>query len=140
MTKGLSEGIIDIIATDHAPHSDIEKHCSFADAAHGINVLETAFSSVFDLYLKKSISMDRIIESLTSRPAEIFKLNKIGGLKKGYNADVVVIDPKAKWKVERHKFVSKSSNTPLLETNMNAKILVTIYDGKVIYKDGNYNV
>ena len=140
MTKGLSEGIIDIIATDHAPHSDIEKHCSFADAAHGINVLETAFSSVFDLYLKKSISMDRIIESLTSRPAEIFKLNKIGGLKKGYNADVVVIDPKAKWKVERHKFVSKSSNTQLLETNMNAKILVTIYDGKVIYKDGNYNV
>ena len=84
--------------------------------------------------------MDSIIESLTSRPAEIFKLNKIGGLKKGYNADVVVIDPKAKWKVERHKFVSKSSNTPLLETNMNAKILVTIYDGKVIYKDGNYNV
>ena len=71
---------------------------------------------------------------------EIFKLNKVGGLKKGYYADVVVINPKPKWKVEQHKFVSKSSNTPLLETDMNAKILITIYDGKVIYKDGNYNV
>ncbi len=84
--------------------------------------------------------MDRIIESLTSRPAEIFKLSKVGGLKKGYYADVVVIDPKAKWKVEQHKFLSKSSNTPLLDTNMNGKILITIYDGKVIYKDENYNV
>ena len=139
MVQGLSDGVIDIIATDHAPHSDIEKQCSFADAAHGINVLETAFSSVFDLYLNKSISMDRIIESLTSRPAEIFKLNKVGRLKKGYYADVVVIDPKAKWKVEQNKFVSKSSNTPLLETDMNSKILITIYDGKIIYKDGNFN-
>ncbi|MFL2665098.1 MAG: dihydroorotase [Dehalococcoidia bacterium] len=140
MVDGLAEGLIDIIATDHAPHSELEKKCSFAEAAHGINVLETAFSSVFDLYLSKSIDITRIIESLTSKPAEIFNLHKIGKLKKGYFADVVIINPKAKWKVNEDQFVSKSSNTPLLDLDMNGKIICTISEGKIIFKDNKFYV
>ena len=130
--EALSEGLIDVIATDHAPHAAIDKVCTYNEAAHGINVLETAFSSVFALVDTGKVSINRLIESLTSGPAGI--LNKdIGTLTKGYSADVAIIDPSTKWIVDPEKFESKSTNSPLSGLELKSRVVITVYRGEIVF-------
>ncbi|MGY8880538.1 MAG: amidohydrolase family protein, partial [Dehalococcoidia bacterium] len=128
----LREGLIDIIATDHAPHAATDKVCTYNEAAHGINVLETAFSSVFQLVDAGKISVVRLIESLTSVPATILRKD-IGSLKKGFSADVVVIDPGSKWIVNPEQFESKSVNSPLAGVELTGRVVTTIYQGETVF-------
>ncbi|MEE8046105.1 MAG: dihydroorotase, partial [Dehalococcoidia bacterium] len=130
--EALSEGLIDIIATDHAPHAMTDKVCTYDEAAHGINVLETAFSSVFALVDAEKISITRLIESLTSGPAAILGLD-LGSLKKGFSADVTVIDPGRKWVVNPGEFVSKSANSPLAGVELTGRVVQTIYQGETVF-------
>jgi len=132
LIDALSEGLIDIIATDHAPHAATDKVCTYNEAAHGINVLETAFSSVFQLVDTGKISVVRLIESLTAGPAAILQKN-LGSLKKGSDADVVVIDPGSKWIVNPEEFASKSVNTPLTGVELAGRVLTTIYQGDIVF-------
>ena len=132
LIDALSEGLIDIIATDHAPHAATDKVCTYNEAAHGINVLETAFSSVFQLVDTGKISVVRLIESLTVGPAAILQKN-LGSLKKGSDADVVVIDPGSKWIVNPEEFASKSVNTPLTGVELAGRVLTTIYQGDIVF-------
>ncbi len=128
----LSEGLIDIIATDHAPHAFTDKVCTYNEAAHGINVLETAFSSVFALVDAKKMSITRLIESLTAGPAGILGRD-LGSLKKGFSADVVIIDPDSKWVVNSDEFVSKSTNSPLDGVELTGRVVQTIYQGETVF-------
>jgi len=128
----LDEGLIDIIATDHAPHALTDKICTYNEAAHGINVLETALSMVFDLVTSDRISLTRIIESLTSGPAAILGKD-LGSLKKGFSADVAIIDPEAQWVVEPEQFASKSVNTPLNGVKLTGRVVQTIYQGETVF-------
>ena len=132
----LSEGLIDIIATDHAPHAATDKVCTYNEAAHGINVLETAFSSVFQLVDAGKISVVRLIESLTAGPAAILHKD-IGSLKKGFYADVVVIDPGSKWIVNPAQFESKSVNSPFAGVELAGRVVMTIYQGKTVFDRSN---
>ena len=132
----LSEGLIDIIATDHAPHAATDKVCTYNEAAHGINVLETAFSSVFQLVDAGKISVVRLIESLTAGPAAILHKD-IGSLKKGFYADVVVIDPGSKWIVNPAQFESKSVNSPFTGVELAGRVVMTIYQGKTVFDRSN---
>tara|TARA_B100000700_G_scaffold329579_1_gene451822 strand:- start:2276 stop:3640 length:1365 start_codon:yes stop_codon:yes gene_type:complete len=130
--EALSEGLIDVIATDHAPHAVTDKACTYNEAAYGINVLETAFSSVFALVDAGKVSINRLIESLTSGPAGI--LNKdIGTLTKGYSADVAIIDLGKKWVVVPEKFESKSTNSPLSGLELKSRVIITIYRGEIVF-------
>jgi len=130
--EALSEGLIDIIATDHAPHASTDKVCTYNEAAHGINVLETAFSSVFALVDAKKMSITRLIESLTAGPAAILGRD-LGSLKKGLSADVVIIDPGSKWVVNPDEFVSKSANSPLDGVELTGRVVQTIYQGETVF-------
>lgn len=129
---GLSEGLIDIIATDHAPHAAIDKVCTYNEAAHGINVLETAFSSVFQLVDAGKISIVRLIESLTAGPAAILRKD-LGALKKGFSADVAIIDPGSRWVVDPTQFESKSVNSPLAGVELEGRVIHTIYQGETVF-------
>jgi len=133
VVQALSEGLIDIIATDHAPHAATDKVCTYNEAAHGINVLETAFASVFGLVDTGKISIQRLIESLTSGPAAILRKD-LGSLKKGFSADVTIIDPGAKWIVEPEKFESKSVNSPLGGVQLTGRVVTTIYQGETVFE------
>ncbi len=134
LIEALAEGLIDVIATDHAPHAATDKICTYNEAAHGINVLETAFSSIFTLVDLDSagLSLVRLIESLTAGPAAILGRD-LGTLNNGFSADVTLIDPEMKWTVDPEELASKSVNTPLAGIELTGRVVATIYRGMTVF-------
>jgi dihydroorotase len=134
LVEALADGTIDCIATDHAPHSTLEKDCEFDRAAVGVNGLETAFPALLSLVDKGEIDLRRLIESLTVSPARV--LPEVGGgtLGVGAPADVVVLDPERRWTVRREALRSRSHNTPLLDIEVKGAVEMTLVDGNVAYE------
>ncbi len=132
--QALREGIIDIIATDHAPHAKHEKETTFQEALFGISGLDTAFSLIWSLVEKKELTIDDFIRSWVKRPAEIFSL-PFCEIKKGDPADFVIFDPNKKWIVTEDKMLSKGKNTPCLNQELKGKVKATFLKGKLIYED-----
>ncbi len=134
LKKGLKDGTIDVIASDHAPHPKSEKKKSFIKAPFGIIGLETMLPLVIsELVLKKIISKKRMVELLCLNPATLLGLKSKGSLAPGMDADICVIDPLKKISVPR-KFVSKSSNSPFIGMKLSGWPVLTIVAGKIIYK------
>jgi dihydroorotase len=137
LIRGLNEGVIDIIATDHAPHSDKDKRQEFALAPFGISGFETALASLMGLVHDGKIELKLLIAKLTSEPARIIgkRFGKLGTLEVGSTADVIIFDPDLEWTVDTSKFASKGKNTPLNGKRLKGKVMANIYQGKIIYKD-----
>lgn len=132
--RGLADGTIDCIATDHAPHSIEEKDVEFDFAPCGMVGLETALGlMITELIEKKVLSWPQAIAKLTINPARILNLNG-GRIKKNSPADITIIDPKATWIVDPTKFQSKSKNSPFGKRKLKGKVCYTIIDGKVKYR------
>ncbi len=135
---GLQDGTIDVIATDHAPHTDSEKYVEFDFAPFGIIGLETAFSvSYMELVEKKVLSLSELVRLLAINPAKILKLDP-GYIKEGNIADIVIADLNAKWTVTNDTIISKSKNTPFMGKELKAKILQTFVGGKLVFDDGKF--
>ena len=136
LIEGLKDGTIDAIATDHAPHTEVEKLCEFAYAPFGISILETALGMLMNLVHQNKLDMDTLISKLTCEPAAIIgdKFGKLGTLKIGSSADITLFDPNLEWVVDPAKFASKGKNTPLGGTKLKGKVIATFYQGKVVYK------
>ena len=132
---GLQEGVIDAIATDHAPHTDMDKLCEFNVAAFGISVLETALGSLLTLAHSGKIDLATLISKLTSEPANILQNSEVGTLEVGACADVTIFDPQAEWVVDPASFASRGKNTPLAGQLLKGKVMATIYRGELVYKD-----
>ena len=130
MIEGLREGVIDFIATDHAPHNTVDKQCSFHDAAFGISVLETALGQLMSLVHSGAIGMPLLIEKLTAAPARFLRRPDLGTLRPGAPADITIIDPDAEWVVDTAKFASKGKNTPLQGATLRGKAHTTLVGGK----------
>ena len=135
MARGLVDGTIDVIATDHAPHSAVDKLCTLQDAANGIGNLETALGSLMSLVHAGTVELPLLIEKLTSAPAAILGM-ELGTLRAGAPADVTVFDPDAEWVVDPDEFASKGKNTPLAGRTLRGKIVATIFAGKIAHRDG----
>ena len=133
MARGIKDGTIDFIATDHAPHSSVDKVCTFQEAAFGISVLETALGSVLSLYHNSKLDLTTIIKKLTSDPAEFLGSN-LGTLKVGRPADVTVFDLDEYLKVDTSLFLSKGKNTPLDGATLTGKVKATFYSGENVYR------
>ena len=134
MIEGILDGTIDIIATDHAPHSEIDKMCTMDEAAFGISVLETALPSLISLTKTSKITIPLLIEKLTVNPASFLNLD-IGSIEVGKIADLTIFNPTEKWKIQASKFLSKGKNTPLDGEILTGKIKTTIKKGVPIYDD-----
>ena len=134
LVAGIKDGTIDIIATDHAPHTMAEKQRPYADAPAGISGFETALGSLMWLVQSKQLTLTELIACLTSKPAAI--LNKpLGSFVEGTVANVTIIDPNKEWVVDVNKFVSLGKNTPLAGAKLTGKVVATIYQGNLVYKD-----
>ena len=133
LIQGLVDGVIDVVATDHAPHNRVDKFCSFDEAAFGISVLETALGSLMSLVHADRIELPVLIERLTAAPAGFLGRSDIGTLKRGSVADVTVFDPEAEWVVDASKFASKGKNTPLDGATLRGKVVATIVGGEVVF-------
>ena len=134
---GLKEGVIDVIATDHAPHTDNEKLCEFALAPFGISGFETALGSLMSLVHNGQIDIELLISKLTVEPAKIIgdRFGRLGTLAVGAPADVTIFDPGMEWTVDTNKFVSRGKNNPLNGERLKGRVMATIYKGKFTYKD-----
>jgi dihydroorotase len=130
--RGLVDGTIDAVATDHAPHALHEKEVEFTTAPFGVLGLETALPVVLDLVREESLTPLQLIRRLTANPAQI--LGKDGGrLDAGSTADVVVIDPERSWIYDPFKGYSKSRNSPWAGKTLQGRAVATIVDGRLVY-------
>ncbi len=129
----LADGTIDCIATDHAPHSPLEKDCELAAASPGLIGLETMLPLLLGLVRENKLSMMRLVEAVSSSPARLARLSG-GSLAVGAAADVTVIDPDLEWVVARDTIASKSLNTPWLGATMRGACTLTLVGGKVTYQ------
>ena len=129
--EGLSDGTIDVIATDHAPHSSIEKEVEFDLAANGIIGLETSLPLGMKLVETGIIPLTELIKKMSTNPARILGLDH--GIKKGNPADITIIDPDISFKIDADSFQSLSRNTPFDGWNMKGKAILTMVGGKVVY-------
>ncbi len=142
LVQGLKEGVIDIIATDHAPHTENDKLCEFTLAPFGISGFETALGSLMSLVHSGQLDLSLLIAKLTSEPAKIIgaRYGKLGTLEIGAPADVTVFAPNLEWVVDTKQFVSKGKNTPLDGERLKGKVMVTLSQGKIVYKDNSVTV
>ncbi|KSV58860.1 dihydroorotase [Acetivibrio ethanolgignens] len=134
LRKAMSDGVMDVIATDHAPHSAEEKACSIKDAPFGIVGLETAYSlAVTELVDNGWISHYQLCEKLTKNPARILGIER-GSLAVGSVADIVITDPTAEYVIDSSKFVSMGHNTPFDGKKVRGKIWMTLVAGNIVYR------
>jgi len=129
--EGLADGTIDVIASDHAPHSSIEKEVEFDQAANGIIGLETSLSLSLKLVGEGVLPLVRLIEKMHSNPAEILSLEN--GLAVGQSADITIIDLDRPYTVDPNTFQSMSRNTPFGGWEANGKAILTMVGGEVVY-------
>jgi len=134
--QGLVDGTIDAIATDHAPHSIIEKAVEFDQAANGIIGLETAVSLGLKLVGAGIIDITTLIEKMSKNPARILGL-KIG-LEIGKTADITIIDPEISYCIDADRFQSLSRNTPFNGWDVKGKAVLTMVGGKTVFRDENF--
>lgn len=142
LIEGLNDNTIDIIATDHAPYTEADKSCQFALASFGISGFETALGSLMTLVHDGKLSLATLTAKLTYEPAKIIgnKYGKLGTLAIGAPADVTIFDPDMDWMVDVKTFASKGKNTPLAGAKLKGKVMATIFQGKLVYKDDSVKV
>ena len=135
LIEGLKDGTIDIIATDHAPHSAEEKARPLTEAPSGITGLETSLAlGITSLVKKGHLTMFQLMEKMSLNPARLYHLD-CGRLEEGRPADLVIFDPEKVWTVKAEEFASKSANSPFVGEELTGKVTYTICKGKVIYED-----
>ena len=133
--EGLKDGTIDVIATDHAPHSSLEKDIEFDYASPGMVGLETALPLALKLVTEGIVSLPELVEKLTAQPSQILGVQK-GTLSPGSEADITIIDPSQDYTVDASTFKSKSKNSPFDGWDVRGKVFSTLVKGQVIYDNG----
>ncbi len=135
LKEGLRDNIMDVISTDHAPHTFEEKNTSMKNAPFGIVGLETAASLTYtELVLQGYLTPMQMAEKMSYNPARIIHSEK-GDIQPGKVADIVIFDPEKTYKINKHKFASKGRNTPFHGREVTGKVKMTLVDGQVVYED-----
>ena len=139
LIEGLKDGTIDIIATDHAPHTASEKNQEFALAPAGISGFETAVGVVMKLVHEKKLTISELLSKMSFTPAGMLAATglKLGTLEEGSIADITIINPDLVWTVETKNFYSKGKNTPLEGIELKGKAVATIAAGKIVFNEIN---
>lgn len=132
LVEGIKDGTIDMIATDHAPHSVEEKSRGLKDSAMGIVGLETAFAALNTHLVRKGvITMERLVELMSLNPRKVFRI--AGGLNEGDRADVVLLDTEKEWRVDSEKFYSMGRISMFDGREMVGDVVMTLHRGEIIY-------
>lgn len=133
LKEGLRNGIIDVISTDHAPHTAEEKNTTFQKAPFGIVGLETSASLTYsELVLNKYLTPLQMAAIMSYNPAKIMKIDK-GDIQVGKIADIVIFDPNITYTIDKTTFASKSKNTPFHNRKVTGKVIYTICNGNIIF-------
>ena len=136
IVEGLKSGVIDTIASDHAPQDQDSKRLPFPQAAFGGSGLETLLAVSLDLYHNGDLKLLDVLERLTVAPANLLGLDS-GRLAKGHKADLTIFNPDEGWKVVSDEFMSKSKNSPFDGRPVQGRVLRTVVDGRIVFDDIN---
>ena len=135
LIEGLKNGTMDVISTDHAPHSEEEKRKPIAEAPFGITGLETSLCLTYtELVLKGILTPMQMVEKMSYNPAKIIGIDR-GTLMPGAVADVTVMDPEWEFVIDRNEFVSMGHNTPFDGRKVKGRVVTTIVNGEIVYKE-----
>lgn len=139
LRKALIDGKIDIVATDHSPHTMEEKKRSYFQAAAGAPMVQHALIVMLELYHQKIFTLPLIVEKMAHAPAQLFGLKDRGYIRNGYYADLVLVDPNFQWMVTKENLLYKCRWSPLEGEIFSSKILKTFVNGHLVYDDGQFN-
>ena len=134
--KALLDDRIDVIATDHAPHTFEEKQNKYLNCPSGGPLVQHALVAMMEAYNKGKISIEKIVEKMCHNPAKIFKIENRGFIKEGYFADLVVVNPHMPWNVKKENIISKCGWSPFEEVNFKSRVTHTFVNGKLAYSNG----
>ncbi|MBE8727218.1 dihydroorotase [Flavobacterium hungaricum] len=133
--KALNDGRIDVIATDHAPHTKEEKQQSYLNAPSGGPLVQHAVVAMFEAYHQGKISVEKIVEKMCHNPAKIFKIEKRGFIKEGYFADLVIVNPSLPWSVNQDNILAKCGWSPFEGFTFRSRITHTFVNGELLYNN-----
>lgn len=134
--KALLDDRIDVIATDHAPHTFEEKQNPYTSAPSGAPLVQHAVVTMFEAHLQGKISVEKIVEKMAHNPAKIFKIEKRGFIREGYFADLAIVNTTAPWTVNKDNVLYKCGWSPLEGTNFKSRISHTFVNGHLVYNNG----
>ena len=137
--KAIKEDKIDIIASDHAPHTEIEKENSYFNCPSGGPMVQHTIISLLDESPKHGVNIEKVIEKIAHNPAKIFNIKKRGFIREGYFADLVLIDPNSPTLVTKKSLLYKCGWSPFEGLTFNSSIHTTILNGRVVYSKGKIN-
>jgi dihydroorotase len=139
LQKTLSENLIDCIATDHAPHLPAEKEGDALTAVSGIPLIQHSLIVMLELVKKGFLTREKLVEKMCHNPATLFKIHKRGFIRKGYYADLVLINPDKSWTVETENILSKCAWSPFEGETFTSQVTHTFVNGNLIYENGQFN-
>jgi len=135
--KALNEGRIDVIATDHAPHTLEEKDNVYTKAPSGGPLVQHALEALFEMHRKGYITLEKLVEKVSHNPAILFEIKERGFIRKGYKADLVLINPNAPWTVTKENIAYKCGWSPFEGTTFRARVTHTFVNGHLAYENGS---
>ncbi len=136
--KALLDDRLDIIATDHAPHTIEEKASNYFSAPSGLPLVQHSLNVMLDFYHQGKISLEKIVEKMCHAPAICFEIEKRGFLEEGYWADIVLLDPNKEWTVSKRNLKYKCGWSPLEGKRFKGKVNTTIVSGHIAYRNGRF--
>jgi len=139
LIDGVNNNLIDIVATDHAPHTLSEKRNSYFKSPSGGPLIQHSLVIMLELWHRKVFSLEKIIEMMCHNPAILFNIRNRGFIREGYKADLCLIDPAKPWVVSKENILYKCGWSPFEGQTFNSKVVKTIVNGTIVYDDGVIN-
>lgn len=139
LVAGVNNNLIDIIATDHAPHTLEEKNNSYFKAPSGGPLIQHSLAAMLELWHRNLFSLEKIVEKMCHNPAILFKIKERGFIREGYKADLCLVDPDNAWTVSKKNILYKCGWSPFEGTTFRSKVVQTIVNGTVVYDNGLIN-
>jgi dihydroorotase len=139
LLKALLDDRIDLITTDHAPHTLEEKQKPYFQSMSGAPIVQHSLNIMLEFFKQGLISLEKIVEKMCHNPATLYNIEKRGFIREGYFADLTIVDLDSTWKVSKENILSKCGWSPLEETIFQTKVIYTFVNGNLIYDNGQFN-
>ena len=137
--EALLDNRIDVIATDHSPHTFEEKNNTYLKAPSGAPFVQHSLVAMLEMYHQKKITLENIVNKMCHAPAKCFNINKRGFIRAGYFADLVLVDLNSPWTVNKSNILSKCQWSPFEGNTFHSGVTHTLVNGKIVYENGRFD-
>jgi dihydroorotase len=136
LRKAIQSNLVDVIGTDHAPHLLSEKQGGALKAVSGMPTIQFSLVTMMELMHKKVLTMEQVVDKMCHAPAQLYQIENRGFIRKGYKADIVIVNPNSPWTVNNECIISKCGWSPMLGQTYQSKVEKTFVNGHLVYQEG----